>query len=360
MRMYKIVIFDKEANRIKDFLSIPAMLYSKRELTLNRLDEENILLEKHILCRYFKQHKILAYDQNDIPCGRCILTVYPDVDTAYVGYFECIDDDTCATLLLKKAEECATAAGYTSITGPLDSSFWLRYRMKVNEFHHPPYFGEPYNKPYYKRMFEDNGYIVIERWVSNIYDKLPLLIKRPELYRQRLYDAQRKNYIIKNVKPAEFDTAMDIIYSLISETFKDFITFSEITKEDFRELFKNHKYILDYHFVKIAYFNQEPVAFSIVLPDYGNLLYGEISPKKKLLALLRRLRAKTYVSLYMGVKQAHRGLGKALTQKIAIELYLRRSECIGALITSGKITESYAEDHIREKRQYVLFRKEVD
>jgi len=241
----------------------------------------------------------------------------------------------------------------------VDSSFWIKYRLKTDGFDRRPYTGEPYNKPYYERMFENNGYAVLERWVSNLFKKTPLFYNRKTVYKERLNAAKANHYQIVSPSPKAFDETLDIIYELISETFKDFVTFKKIDREDFREIFKNYRYILDYHFVKIAYCNEEPVAFSILLPDYQNLLYGKLTAYKKIRVLLKKTRSNNYVSLYMGVKKEHRGLGKALAQKIVRNTYVRRSGCIGALITEGKITEKYGQEQISGKIRYALFEKEI-
>ena len=358
--MYKLVVFEKEEKYINDFLLLPKKLYSKREIMQNEKEERKILEEKHVLNKYFKQYKILIYNKFEEVCGRCIITIYNDTDVAYIGYFECIEDKKCANKLFEEAEEYVKKERIKKLIGTVDSSFWIKYRLKINGFDKKPYTGEPYNKSYYKEMFEENGYNILENWVSNIYTKLPLVYKKKTVYKERLEVAEKNSYKIITPKPKDFDVTLDIVYELISETFKDFVTFREITKEDFREIFKDYKYILDYNFVKIAYYKEEPVAFSIVLPDYKNLLYGKLTIYKKIRIFLKKIRSDNYVSLYMGVKKEHKGLGKALTQKIVKNVYIRRSGCVGALITKGKITEKYVEEQINKKNEYVLFEKEIE
>lgn len=357
--MFKTIEFTTEEKHISNFLLLPQLLYDKNTLTQNEAEERKIVEEIHVLNQYCRQRKILAYDESGEVCGRCIVTLYDDADMAYIGYFECIENDECAVGIFDKAHACAQEAGFSKIVGPVDTSFWMKYRLKVDCFDKKPYTGEPYNKPYYKKMFEDNGYRVLESWVSNIFKKMPLFYKRQTVYKERLKNAEKANYRIVSPVPKDFDATLDIIYELISETFKDFVTFRKIKKEDFKEIFKNYKYILDYQFVKIVYCGNEPVAFSIVLPDYSNLLYGELTLYKKMRVMLKKIRSRNYVSLYMGVKKEHRGLGKALVQKIIKNLYIRRADCIGALITEGKITEKYGEEQICGKIRYLLFEKEL-
>ncbi|MDR0964312.1 MAG: hypothetical protein LBM60_06825 [Clostridium sp.] len=357
--MFQAIEFQSEEKYINDFLRLPKLLYDKSTYTQNETQERQILEETHVLCKYCKQRKLLVYSDTGEVCGRCIVTLYEDSDTAYIGYFECIEDDECAKVLFDQAHVCAKEAGYTKMVGPVDTSFWIKYRLKADHFDQKPYTGEPYNMPYYKQMFENNGYRVLERWVSNLYKKIPLFYKRKNVYKERLENARRANYRIVSPKKKDFDATIDIIYELISETFRDFVTFRKIAIEDFREVFKNYRYIVDYRFLKIVYCEKEPVAFSLVLPDYRNYPFGELTAYKKIRILLKRIRSSNYISLYMGVLKEHRGLGKALTQKIIKNLYIRRSACIGALITEGKITEKYGEENITDKIRYYLFEKEL-
>ncbi len=357
--MFRAVLFDYEDKYKEDFLLLPSLLYSKKEITQNLSEESKIISGDHVLNKYFKLYKILVYDKSERPCARCVVTVYHNSDTAYIGFFECIDDGGCAKLLFEKAEEYAGTEGVKKISGPLDCSFWIKYRLKTDGFGNPPYTGEPYNKEYYKKFFEDNGFGITGKWASNIYPVPPLFLKERNMYENRLENAVKNKYKIVGTRKKDFDETVGIIYGLISETYSDFATYSDITREDFGEIFKDYRYILDYNLLKIAYLGPKPVGFSIVLPDYGNLLFKEMTLLNKFKILLKRIRCNTYVSLYMGVLKEHRGLGKAFTHKIIQNMYLRRSNCIGALIAKGKVTEKYAEKHIIRQNEYVLYEKEL-
>ena len=129
--MYKTVLFEKQEKYINDFLFLPKILYSKNEIMQNEQEERKIIEETHILNKYFKQYKILVYSNLGEVCGRCIVTIYPNSTEAYIGYFECIEDKSCSEKLFEKAEECVQVEGLKKIIGPVDSSFWLKYRLKV-------------------------------------------------------------------------------------------------------------------------------------------------------------------------------------------------------------------------------------
>ena len=74
-------------------------------------------------------------------------------------------------MLLKYIEEYVKNRGYEKIIGPLNCSFWIGYRFKLDNFSHP-YIGEPYNKPYYPQFFKEAGYEIYQEYSSNIFDKV--------------------------------------------------------------------------------------------------------------------------------------------------------------------------------------------
>ena len=99
----------------------------------NESEERKLLTGKHVLNKYFKLYKLCAYDKEKI-VGRLAVTIYPDDTNAYVGFFECINDEKCALLMFLEAEKLAREKGKTKMIGPMDASFWIKYRMKTNLF----------------------------------------------------------------------------------------------------------------------------------------------------------------------------------------------------------------------------------
>ncbi len=163
----KYVKFSNEKKYIKDFINLSKKLYVKNN-TDNPKEIKQILEEKHPLSKYFKIDKFLIY-KNKKTVGRFVITTYSNDKTAYIGYFECINNDEVAKYLFEVAYKFAKENKYEKIVGPLDTSFWIKYRLKINMFDKKIYTGEPYNKEYYLKMFLDNKYKVIEHYTSNIY-----------------------------------------------------------------------------------------------------------------------------------------------------------------------------------------------
>ena len=360
--MYKIVTFNDQENYLQDFLDLPRSLYDEKTITQNIEEERSILLDKHVLSKYFKLHKYLVYKENKV-VTRCVLTMYPDDDNLYFGFFESFDDYEAVKLLLAEINEFAKEHGYQKIVGPVDASFWLKYRLKINNFHKPPYVGEPYNKDYYLKLFLDNDFKVSEEYLSNYIPRLPFfnkkVTKEKQKYVNRYQNFSSRGYKIVSPNKDNFETALKEIYALIMELYNDFPIFKELSESDFLELYKHYKYVLDYSLVKVAYYDGKAVGFFIGTPDYGNMLSKDISYMTYLKVFLKKIRSKNYVLLYMGAKKEHQGLGKAIVQTIVKNVVLRLSSAISALTKEERKTNTYFAESVSSVYKYVLLEKEL-
>ena len=130
----KIIRFNNEEDYIKKFIDFPKKLYTKNDLMEDAHTMEEILKGEHPLSNDFKLTKFLV-DKNGEIVGRFIITEYPDdKKVCYIGFFECINDSKVAKFLFKEAEGYAKENGYKKIVGPVDASFWIKYRLKINKF----------------------------------------------------------------------------------------------------------------------------------------------------------------------------------------------------------------------------------
>ncbi len=354
--MFKCVRFDKEKKYIKDFLKLPKLLYDEDRNTENLEEVKKFLVGEHPLSKYFSLHKFVVYQKEKI-AGRFIITLYPDEKSAYFGFFECVKDKEVAAFLFQEAGKYAKSLGYFSLIGPVDASFWNKYRLKINLFERAPYTGEPYNMPYYQELFLENGFRVCEHYTSNIYNQVE---GEEPLYDKRYETFLGKGYEIVSPSMKDFDKVIRELYELISVLYSDFPVFKNVEYEDFAAIFSDYRYILNEEMVKMAYFDKKAVGFFVSVPDYGNKVYHLNNPLNLFRILSIKKKPKSYVMLYMGVDKEHRGLGKALVGSIMEELRQSRLPSIGALARDGKVTQNYGKEHIEDKYEYVLLEKELE
>ena len=352
----KCIKFDKENNYIEDFLKIVDKLYTKEDNMEDKDSIRSLLNETHPLSKYFKLNKFLIYNDNDV-VGRFIITEYPDdKDVCFIGFFESINDKDTAKYLFSEAEKFAKENNYKKIIGPVDASFWIKYRLKINKFERP-YTCEPYNKDYYFDLFKDNGYTVKDHYVSNRYEQVDETYKNPK-FKEHYDEFLNNGYEIIKPKEEDFDKCLEEVYQMVTNLYSDFPIYKDVKKEDFLQVFASLKKIINMDMVRMAYFKGTPVGFYISVPNYNNIVY-HINPINIVKILSIKKKPKDYVMLYMGVEKGHTGLGKALAYSIMLELMQSNLPSIGALARDGKINAKYAEEMIDSQYEYVLLEKDV-
>lgn len=354
----RLVKFDSDKKCIDDFINITKKLYSAKT---NMEDEGTIrqfLTDTHFLSRYITLDKFLVYRQDEV-VGRFAITQYPeDKDACYIGFFECIDDAKVAEFIFENADSFAKEHGYKKIIGPVDASFWNKYRLKINLFDGLPYTGEPYNKDYYYKMFLDNGYGVKEHYVSNIFEKIDETYHNDK-FTSHFDEFAQKGYEIISPKKKDFDKCIEEVYYLIMDLYSSFPMFKMLDKDDFISMFSSYKSIVNMDMVKMAYYKGKAVGFCISVPNYHNRVY-HLTPLNILKILWTRKHPREYVMPYLGADRQHKGLGKAIAYCVAGELKKNNLPSISALIRDGNININYGEEKITDRYEYVLMEKELN
>ncbi len=342
----------------EDFLNFPSRIHSKNELMQKRSDEIDLLKNTHTLSKYFSFTAFLCYLDGKV-VARCAVTIYPYKEEAYLGFFDSENDIEAVRVMIKAAEKYAKKNGVTKLTGPVDASFWIGYRMKSDRFDEERFFSEPYGKDYYPKLWQECGYEISQVYISNIYKRLSKNEEDDERYAKRYNYFVKKGYSIVSAKKKDWDKVIGEVYSLLIKLYSDFPVFSHITEEEFREMYKSLKMILDYNMVKLGYKNNKLVGFFICVPDYRNRLYGNIGISELIWLLKNRKKSDNYILLYIGVDEKHLGLGSALSQAMFRELCKKEASSIGALIKKGKTSEKYIDKKILYQREYLLFEKKL-
>ncbi len=337
------------------FLSLPRLLYSKNELTQEIKTEKQLLTGTHILSTSFEVMPFVVTDKNGTAAARALLTFYPEDYRAYIGFFECINDIEACRLLLQDIELFAKNNEKKHLIGPVNASFWIGYRFKVDKFG-SVFTGEPYNKEYYTDFWLKCGFEVTDRYVSS-FMRIPTAEDRSHKCERRMERAIKNGYEFHNASFKNFDKNLSEIYSVLINAYAAFPTFKYITEAQFRGLFSSLKYVLNYDMVKLAYKDEQPVGFFISVPNYQNLTSGKITSSKLIKILKIKHHPKEYVMLYMGIDEKHIGLGGALAYETERELLKHKTRGIGALVHKGKISEHYYNMLIKDKSEYVLLGK---
>lgn len=340
----------------KLFLQLPAQLYGS-DCPQDIKAEKQLLHGSHILSPYFKVIPFVTTDKSGKAVCRCMLTYYPEDNTAYLGFFEAYDNPEAVREMLCCSEERAFADGKTTLLGPVDASIYINYRFKIDRFD-KTYTGEPYNKPYYPILWENCGFSVCDRYFSNQLRRVGANDIDPRL--SRLYERfTARGYRFVSPKRRDFDSCLTDICESMMRLYSEFTAYKPLSQVQFSSMFSYLKHVLNFDMVKLVYKEDKLCAFGICLPNYGILTRGKLTPIKLLQILKIRSKPKEYIILYVGAEPGASGLGGALVHDIRNTLYQNGCTSIGALIKEGNITGEVYDILYTDQFRYVLLSKDL-
>ena len=347
---------------IREFINFPSKLYNSDTLTTSRKTEKQLLTGTHILSKYFTIMPYIALDNGNV-VARAALTYYDNDRNAYIGFFECYEDRMdAAGLLLNTLINKARQDVKYDIIGPVDASFWIKYRMKIGyntdtglPLREKPYTNEPYNNTVYFNMWKRAGFEVCDKYYSN-HMIIPTSMDSDPRFVEYIQKVLNRGYELVDMEEKYFDEELSNIYNLMIMLYNDFPCYKYITEQEFTELFSGLKHVINFKFAKLAYYNGKLVGFLIALPNYGNIINKDISIVD--MAKINNIKhsAKEYVILYMGVQSKHLGIGAALAELMRKELEIRNAKSIEALIHTGKMSGNYFKPLVEKTSNYVLLK----
>lgn len=345
---------------LEAFVSFSTHLYEPAYQTENQTELRALLTTSHPLSHYFQVIPIWVVEDDHI-LARAVLSLYPDDDAAYLGYFESENNPEAARLLFEEAVRQSRLHQKKQLEGPMNASFWLGYRLKTNHFNDQPYFSESYQPDYYQQLWEANSFKRTDRYFSNHYAPVDEQMSRHK-YAKRYRQFQEKGYMIKSPSRATLDQDFAAVAELIQDRFKSFPVFKQVSPDEFISLFSNLKLILRKRYVKLAYTSAgEMVGFIISVPDYGNLFNRKQMTVKTLLSLVAiKCFSRRYIVMYMAVKEGHEGLGSAMVYALMTEYNKRRIQATSSYIHEGKVSGSYVFGSVERQSEYAYYVREVD
>ena len=355
--MYKVVECYDEDVYINDFVNLSHRLYTKKECMQNDVELRQLLNNEHVLSKYFALRKFLVYKEK-VAVSRVVLTLYENDNNAYFGFFESENDAEAVKVLFEEVGKVVKQEKKENIVGPVNASFWIGYRLKVNNFNEPPYLGEPYNKNYYYDLLKQVEFGDYEKYYTNFYNRPSKKYSNVKTNKRYEY-FKENNYELRTLEDFENkDDVNSVLYDMIIELYKNFPIFKWISKEDYIIYLGNHYKICDYKMQKLFYYNGEPVAFCVTFPNYSNLFVRN-TKLAKLQILRRKFKSKQYIITYMGVREQHAGLGLAMVDQVIEDIKEKNAYPIGALMKRGKATAKYIKEEIIKQNEYVLLCKKI-
>ncbi len=339
------------------FLSLPSKLY-KDVCPQNYQEEQDLLNRIHVLSNDFELVPYVVVNSLGKAVCRCAVTYYPDDEVAYVGFFEACDNLDAVRVLFDTVEKDVLKKGRNKIVGPVNASIFIGYRFKVDNFNRI-YTGEPYNKPYYKELWEQCGFQVSDTYVSNFLRKVTE--NDNDEFLEKIYNRyKRKGYEFISPSAFTFKKRLKDIYALMMNLYSGFSGYKIITEKQFMKMFSYLKHILNYDMVKLVYHKDKLQAFCVAVPNYRELSIGDTSVSDVIKMMKTKRKPDEYVILYVGADQSSPGLGGALMHLIKNLLYENQCTSVGALVKEGNVSGEYFDFLYTDKTHYELFEKVLE
>lgn len=190
--------------------------------------------------------------------------------TGGIGFFECIDDLSASSLLFDTAKKWLEDREMQAMDGPINFGERDRYwGLLVEGFENRPIYANPYNPPYYQKLFKDYGFLTyFEQYMycRNISDDIS------SKYKERSERIMKdKGYTFKHLEQKKmFDYAEDF-RTVYNKAWKTHSNFKGMPASQARSIMRKMKPIMDEKLIWFAYYNDEPIAFFIALPEINQI-----------------------------------------------------------------------------------------
>ncbi len=337
---FHTVIVDRKEH-IRDFLDFPDMLYKSDKNWIRPLDEEIEKVfnsETNKLFRNGDASRWILLDKRQQIVGRLAAfynkksAVKNSQPTGGIGFFDCINNQQAANTLFDTGKNWLKEKGMEAMDGPINfgdrDNFW---GCLSEGFDHKPVFNMPYNYPFYNSLFENYGF-------KNYFNQYTYHIdvqggSHSPIIREKAARLHRDpNYHFEILGKENQSRIANDFMVIFNKAWARFSGVSRIRKEQARALFKTLKPIMDPHAVIFGYYQNEPIAFYVMVPDLNQIIQkfnGKMNllNKFRLIADLKLFKkCDRLIGLIFGVVPEHQGKGveSALVVRFEDEIFSGR------------------------------------
>lgn len=320
---FKIIpIADKKS--IKRFIDFPHDLYKNEpnyvpELYLGQKDILN--RKKNPFFQHGDMQLFLALDANEKIVGR-IAGIYNgsyikhiQEDNGFFGFFDCINNQEVANLLLTAASNWVKTKVKGKIIGPANPTSNDSWGTLIQGFDTPSMAMMPYNFAYYQTLISNAGFSKQTDLFAYIFDRYnynDTKIKRlAGAIEERL---KRKGIVIREIDlKNNFKEEVQKIKEVYNKAWNKNLGSIPMTDAEFDHMAKDLKLIVDTRFCRVAELNNKVIGISIAIPNLNEALAQ--MPKGRLLptGIFKLLKfRKSFTSLriiILGVLEEYRKFG---------------------------------------------------
>ena len=324
---------------VREFLDLPKSIYKGNPSWVCPFDDSIESVFDPTRNKLFADGEAIrwvAYDSSGRAVGR--IAAFYDREHAYsyeqptggCGFFEAIDDQQLADMMFDAARDWLAQRGMEAMDGPVNfgsrDAWW---GLLVEGYEFQPLYENPYNPPYYKALFENYGfqnYFNQNTYIWKCYD---------DSINDVVYDRVKRlmstpGYRFEPLGKGDLKTAAENIRLIYNKAWALFTGVKPMSEQQAQDMMKMLRPIVDRDLIYFAYFNDEPIAFFVMVPDLNRII-GKFRGKLNLINKLRlmwdlkvRRRSDRIFAIIFGVTPEFQGKGvESGMMKYMLENYVR-------------------------------------
>ena len=307
---------------VRAFLRFPVRLYKGEKTWIRPLDSDIEQVFDPGKNKFFRHGECIRWIlQNDKQetIGRVAAFINKktaqkeEQPTGGMGFFECIEDKNAAFQLFDACKSWLQAKGMEAMDGPVnfgDRDRW--WGLLVDGFHIEPNYCCNYNFPYYQQFFEGYGFqIYFKQFTYGRKTRDPF---HPKIAMKAEKVAQDPNYRFEHLKKSNLKKYTEDFRTVYNKAWSRHKGVAEMSSLQAKNAMKKIKPIMDDKIIWYGYYNDEPIAFFLLLPEV-NQIFKYVNGKLDWVGKLKFLYHKWAKSCHkmfgvvFGVVPEHQGKG---------------------------------------------------
>jgi len=300
-----------------DFVRTPYYIYKYDDNWVAPLRTDEYKKLDHNRNPFFNHAEVELFvaRKKSAPVGRIaaikddLFAEYHGEEVAYWGFFECENDLPIAKALFDSVVDWAIRQGATRLIGPLSPSANDVAGLLVDGFDSPPMLLMAYNPKHYIDLVTGYGH---KKW-KDLYAWLIDDTEIPERLQRIIPKLEKRgDFKIRNIDMKDFDNEVERARIVYNEFEQVNSIYTPMTEEEFQQMGKDLKMIVDPDLVFFAEMDNEPIGLSLSVPDYNVALkpaHGRVLP----FGIFKMLKARKTIDrlrvLSMGVVEGYRNRG---------------------------------------------------
>lgn len=191
--------------------------------------------------------------------------------TGFFGFFDCLDDQAVADSLFAAAGDWLMQQGMTRARGPFSLNINEETGLLIDGFESSPRVAMGHAKPHYQTLVETAGFEKVRDMFAFL---TPMDTAIPYKHRKILKRSMDRNpgLSLRPLDPKNYDRDIRILVDLFNAAWAENWGFIPLTEADAQRMASEFKLILIPELVWFAFYEGEPAAMVVALPDLNEML----------------------------------------------------------------------------------------